>query len=128
MAVEIHRGRSGDTIHMIVSDKLTKDDYARIIPDIESMIAEHGRIRVLFDMRDFHGWSAGALWEDMKFDVRHFRDIELLAVVGEKRWQRSMATFCKPFTAAAVRYFDREHLDQAAAWLENTRRPVHARR
>ena len=127
MAVEIHKGRSADTIHVIVSDKLTREDYARFVPEIESMISEHGRIRILFDMRDFHGWSAGALWEDAKFDLKHFRDIELLAIVGEKRWQKGMATFCKPFTTAAIRYFDREHLDQAEAWLESTNRPAHAK-
>jgi hypothetical protein len=32
-------------------------------------------------------------------------------------WQQGMATFCKPFTKATVRYFD--HADGAAArkWL-----------
>ena len=31
---------------------------------------------MLFDMTGFHGWEAGALWEDTKFAIKHFGDIE----------------------------------------------------
>jgi len=34
-------------------------------------------------MEDFQGWDAGALLEDVKFDVKHFSDIEWLAFVGD---------------------------------------------
>jgi hypothetical protein len=68
-------------------------------------------------MHDFHGWTAGALWEDIKFDARHFKDIERVALVGETKWQQGMAVFCKPFTAARIRYFDHAAIDQARAWL-----------
>ena len=79
--------------------------------------APNGKLRLLFDMTGFHGWDAAAAWEDTKFGIRHFADIERLAMVGEKQWQHGMATFCKPFTKATVRYFD--HADAAAArkWL-----------
>ena len=48
---------------------------------------------MLFDMTDFHGWDAGAAWEDIKFDIKHFADIERLAMVGIRSgsmaWRRS---------------------------------------
>ena len=66
---------------------------------------------------DFHGWAPGALWQDIKFDVKHFADIECLAFVGETKWQHGMAVFCKPFTSAKVRYFDRPAIDLAREWL-----------
>jgi len=68
-------------------------------------------------MVDFHGWHAGALWEDMKFDLRHFADIERLALVGETRWQKAMGIFCKPFTKAEIKYFDLNDIDEAYAWI-----------
>ena len=69
-------------------------------------------------MTDFHGWQVGALWEDIKFDAKHFRDIERLALVGDRQWEKGMAVFCKPFTTAKVRYFPSEKLDEAANWLQ----------
>ena len=75
------------------------------------------QLRVLFDMTGFHGWEAGALWEDIKFDVNHFGDIERLAMVGETKWEHGMATFCKPFTKATIRYFDHADAAEARTWL-----------
>jgi len=79
------------------------------------IIPRYGKIRVLMVMRDFHGWDTGALWEDIKWDAKHFNDVERVAIVGEKKWQQWLVAFCKPFTRATVRYFDQEKLDEARA-------------
>jgi hypothetical protein len=68
-------------------------------------------------MENFHGWTAGALWEGLKFDIKHFKDIERIAMVGEKAWEKGMATFCKPFITAKSRYFDRAERAAAKDWI-----------
>jgi len=60
------------------------------------------------------------VWEDTKFAVHHFRDIERLAVVGETKWQEGMTVFCKPFTTATIRYFDHSKASEASDWLATT--------
>lgn len=100
-----------------VSGRLSKEDYERFVPEVERRIQEHGKVRILFDMQDFHGWDVAALWEDTKFAYRHYGDIERLAVIGEKAWQKGMTTFCKPFTQAEIRYFERGEADQAREWI-----------
>ena len=55
--------------------------------------------------------------DDIKFDAKHFKDIDRLAMVGDKTWERGMSMFCRPFTTATVRYFDREAGADARAWL-----------
>jgi hypothetical protein len=69
-------------------------------------------------MHEFHGWTAGALWEDIKFDFKHWKDIEKLAIVGESKWEAGMAIFCKPFTRAKVQYFDQSQMKDAVTWIE----------
>ncbi|MBN2473425.1 MAG: STAS/SEC14 domain-containing protein [Pirellulales bacterium] len=108
----------GKVLEVSVTGKLTKEFYTSFVPTVDQQIAEHGKIRVLFVMHDFHGWTAGALWEDSKFDFRHWRDIQRLAIVGETQWQHGMAVFCKPFTMAKIRYFDHTQIDDARTWLE----------
>jgi hypothetical protein len=85
---------------------------------VERLVKEHGKIRMLVNMLDFHGWTAGALWEDIKFDAKHFNDIERIAIVGETQWEHGMAIFCKPFTIAKIRYFDSAAGSEALVWLE----------
>lgn len=75
------------------------------------------KIRLLVELHDFEGWTAGAMWEDTKFAARHFNDIERLAIMGEARWERGLATFIKPFTMAAVKYSDMQDADQARQWI-----------
>lgn len=112
------REEAGGHILMVgVSGKLTTSDYHAFVPDVERIIQQHGQVRVLCQLHDFHGWTAGALWEDVKFDYKHFGNIERLALVGESRWHAGMAAFCKPFTKAEVRYFDCSEFEQAHDWI-----------
>lgn len=87
---------------------------------VESVVNAHGRIRILVIMHDFHGWETIALWEDIKFDARHFSDIERLAMVGETAWQEWMAKFCRPFTTAKIKYFDVSEVEEARVWIAKT--------
>jgi hypothetical protein len=115
--IELVEQDNGKILQLSVTGKLIKEDYEVFVPVVERLIARLGKIRILLEMHDFHGWSAAALWEDVKFDVKHFRDIDRLALIGEKAWQKGMATFCKPFTTAQVRFFPREQTEEALAWL-----------
>jgi hypothetical protein len=120
MPIEVNEENGGKMLTLEVSGKLEKADYEHFVPEFERLIQQHGKIRILFDMNDFHGWKAAALWEDTKFAMKHFSDIDRLAVVGEKRWQQGMATFCKPFTKAIVRYFEHSDVAEARKWLSET--------
>jgi hypothetical protein len=117
MAIRFNEENSGKVLVVLVSGKLVKEDYEQFVPAFERLVREHGKLRLLFDMTDFHGWEASAAWEDFKFGIEHFADIERLAMVGEKQWQHGMATFCKPFTKATVRYFDHADAAEAREWL-----------
>jgi hypothetical protein len=117
MTIQLSEKTATKVLEVRVTGKLAKEDYERFIPEFEKLVREHGKIRVLFEMVDFHGWKAGALWQDIKFDAKHFSDIERLAMVGEKKWEKGMSVFCKPFTSAKVRYFDRSLIEDARAWL-----------
>lgn len=117
MSENINVAASGKMLEVNLTGKLTKEDYEVLVPAVDEQIKQHGKLRMLVTMHDFHGWTAGALWEDTKFDLKHWRDIERLALVGEKKWEEGMAIFCKPFTTAKIKYFDHTKLDEAKQWL-----------
>ncbi len=79
---------AGKQLHLKATGKLTTEMYQTFVPLFEQLISSHGKIRVLFEMHDFHGWTTGALWEDLKFDFQHWKDIERLALVGESKWEQ----------------------------------------
>ena len=117
MATRLVEKNGGKLLEVAVNERLTHGDYERFIPEFERLVKQHGKIRVLFEMTDFHGWEGAALWDDFKFDIKHFSDIERLALVGDERWEKGMGVFCRPFTTATIRYFDHSAIEQARNWL-----------
>jgi nucleotide-binding universal stress UspA family protein len=100
-----------------MSGKLHDEDYQKFVPVIEAAVAAHGNIRLLAQFENFHGWDLPALWDDIKFSTKHCTDIERIALVGEKTWEKWMAAVCKPFTMAKIQYFDSAKLAAAWTWL-----------
>ncbi len=123
MAVEIQETDEAKVLVVKATGKLTKEDYEALVPKVEQLIQRFGKVRILFEMEDFHGWNAGALWQDIKFDIKHFKDIERLAMVGDRKWEKGMSIFCKPFTTAKVKYFDVNKADKAQDWIREGIQP-----
>jgi ubiquinone/menaquinone biosynthesis C-methylase UbiE len=117
MAIRLTQKKGGKILEACISGKLTHGDYQRFVPEFGRLVNKYGKIRVLFEMVGFRGWKAAALWDDIKFDLKHFAGIERLAIVGEKKWQKGMSKFCRPFTTARIRYFDRSAVSEARTWL-----------
>ncbi len=118
MAIELNEKNGGKLLEVPVSGKLVHEDYLHFVPEFDRLAEQHGKIRILFDMVDFHGWEAAAFWDDVKVGMKHHSDIEKMAMVGDKKWEKWMAVFCRPFTSAQIRYFDRDAIDEARTWLE----------
>jgi hypothetical protein len=119
MAMQLDQKNGGPVLEVRVTGKLTRPDYARFVPEFTRVVREQGAIRVLFNMVDFHGWDIAALWDDGKLALEHSSNIERLAMVGDKTWEREMSVLCRIFTSAQVRYFDHAAIEEARAWLES---------
>ena len=100
-----------------MSGKLHDEDYKTFVPLVDAEIAQGGKVNVLAQFHDFHGWDAHALWDDVKFSTTHCTKIGRIALVGDKAWEKWMAAVCKPFTMAKIKYFDVSEKDAAMAWV-----------
>jgi hypothetical protein len=100
-----------------LSGKLHDADYQAFAPLVDAAIARDGKVRLLTQFDDFHGWDARALWDDIKFSTTHCTKIERVALVGDKAWEKWMAKVCKPFTTAKIQYFDASDMAAARAWV-----------
>ena len=118
MPISLVNKRGTDLLEIVVSGKLTHEDYVQFAPSVERYVQAHGTIRVLLDMIDFHGWEPSALWDDTVFGFKHYSDITRIAMIGDHTWEKVMSTVCVPFTRAEIRYFDWKSLNEARAWLD----------
>ena len=109
---------SAKVIGFKLSGKLHDADYKTFVPAIDAVLAKEGKVRLLAQFHDFHGWDAKALWDDVKFSTTHCNKIDRIALVGDKKWEEWMAKVCKPFTMAKIQYFDVAKIDDAWKWLK----------
>ena len=116
MTIEFNGIPGKHLLEVKASGKLSAQDYHHFEPAVAGLIAT-GKIKILFEMHDFHGWEMGAMWEDIKFAAKHCHDVEKIAMVGEKKWEKWMATICRPFTMSKVKYFDAGQQEEARQWL-----------
>ena len=103
-----------------MSGRLHDQDYVEFVPVVDAAVAQYGKVRLLAQFHDFHGWDPKALWDDIKFSSRHCLEVERIALVGDTAWEHWMSCVCKPFTMAKIRYFDVHDEEQAWTWLEET--------
>ncbi len=108
----------GRLLHGVITGKLEAEDYDLLVPEAERLINEHGKIRILAELVDFEGWSVGAMWEECKLAYHHLKDIERMAVVGDKAWEKGLTLFTKPFVGAKLKYFDVSDRQAAIDWVQ----------
>lgn len=113
---EILPETKGAFVAVRVTDRIDAEDFKIITSALESAIQNHGKARLYWEMRDFHGWTASGLWADTKFDLRHANDFTRIAMVGEAKWQEWMTKLMKPFTSAEVKYFTLDQNRDALLW------------
>ncbi|HYT92283.1 MAG TPA: STAS/SEC14 domain-containing protein [Gemmataceae bacterium] len=107
---------AGNVLGVKATGKLTHADHQQLVPKLEELIREYGKVRMLFDLEDCEGWNLRAVWDDLKFALRHGGEVERCAVVGEKRWQEIGTQMAKPFFQK-IRYFDKSQSEEAWQWV-----------
>ena len=117
--IDILPSPAGNLIKLRVSGQLTKQDYERIIPMLETHINLHGKLKLYCEVENMEMPTLPAIWEDLKFDFKHYNDFTHIAMVGEPEWMAALTKLVAPVIPAEVRVFTREEKDAALLWLNS---------
>jgi hypothetical protein len=99
-----------------VAGKIEAEDYRDVVlPAIEGA-AQAGEVRFVIVIPEFHGMSPGALWQDLKVGVEHFRAWKRIALVTDIQWMHQMTTIFGWMTPGEVKTFAAADRDKAIAW------------
>jgi len=124
MMITFNQQESSSVLELAVTGKLTHEVYEVFRPKVEEMVRKHGKIRLLFDIAEIHGWEIPTLWEQTKCAAGSFADISRIAIVGNRAWEKAMSPFCRPFTRAEIRHFNKFENLQARSWLEQPKKEM----
>jgi hypothetical protein len=116
--IEQLAGLADNILRVRVSAKLGDEDFTKLSSLVDAAVAGQGKIRLLIEFHDFHGWDVHGLRDDLKFHTTQSTGIERIAYVGDRAWEKWMVSVAKAFPGPIVRYFDASEIDVARAWLE----------
>lgn len=107
-----------DILQIQLLGKLDAAAYARAEENLDAYVRDHGRFKLLLDLREFDGWQGlAALGDHLKL-VRDHRHIPTkVAVLGDEGWQKLAQKLLGHFVDAETRYFDEADADAAHNWL-----------
>ncbi len=117
--INIGLERVDDHIYMQlkVSGKLTHEDYELITPMLDEAVngLDQPHINAFIDITELEGWELRAAWDDLKLGIKHGREFDRIAVVGNKPWEKYATKVANWFTGGEIEYF--EHATEALQWL-----------
>lgn len=112
---------SDNALKVVMPSKLTADDVGQVGQRLDGLIAERGRIRVLFDLTSFGGWenmeALGAHMDQFKFVHNRIAHIDRLAVVVGYPWQHQLFSWMGSVLHTQFNVFEKGQEAAAAAWL-----------
>ena len=99
------------------SDRLTREDYDRLLPELEELLEKNDPVRFYIKLEDISGFEMGALVEDLKFDFKHKNQYGKTAIVGDKKWEEWGTKISKMFFDSEMKFFYEDQRDDAWNWV-----------
>ena len=109
----------GASVLKITAPEILKgSDFLALTPEVETLIKEQGKIRLLIDASNLTGWAnPEAVEQHMRFVKNHQAKVERIAVIIRHDWQHWLVSAVRIFLHPEVKAFDRAHEADAMRWI-----------
>jgi hypothetical protein len=113
--------RVGAADERIIGFRLSGEVTAEDVQEMERIVQEacekFGKIRMLVELAELEVDDPTAYWDTFKIAREHGEDVERVAIVGDKAWEKSWIGIGGMWVESDVRYFDHGQLEDAWDWI-----------
>ena len=110
-----------NALKIVMPAKLGADDVEQLASRLDALIAERGRIRLMFDLRNFGGWAnleaLGAHLDQLKFVQERAKHIDRIAVIVGYPWEQQFLQMMRNVLPTEVQTFQASEETAAVQWL-----------
>jgi len=114
--IEELSGVPAGVIGFEASGRIRAEDYRDVVLPALEHAAATGEVRFVIVMRDFEGMSGGAVWQDLKVGIEHFRAWKRIALITDIAWMRDLTSLFGWMTPGEVKTFPLARRDEAIQW------------
>jgi hypothetical protein len=100
-----------------VTGTIDGEDYRDLVIPALEQAARSGEVRFVIVMPEFHGMSAGAVWQDLKVGVEHLRAWKRIAVITDVDWIHQLTSLFGWMTPGETKSFTLRQREEAVAWV-----------
>ena len=108
---------NAQAVEIVLKGRVSTVQFDAVASKLEAFIARHGHVRVLEIIKDFEGMDAHAFWHDIKFSLRHLKDLSRVAIVTKPDTHHLWSSLVAPFMSCEVEHFAPGEEDAARDWL-----------
>lgn len=102
-----------------ISEQLTRNEFLQVKPEIEKIISQYGKFRLLIEASDLKLPEFSFFMEDFKFIIHNHKNAERVALIGNKTWEKVWLEFVKLITSVDVLFFDVSERERAWEWIKS---------
>ena len=111
---------SGKAIGFKFSGEITDNEYKGFVAEVENSVSVEGKIQLLMVVDYPQDFDLKAAWDDLVFWIKHINNIERLAIVGQREWEKWLELLEKPFIHTEVKYYKTSNIENAWNWIKSS--------
>jgi len=115
--------QDGNKIEILVSGKLTGDEFKEVIHQLESLCAAHPKINVLIDTAGLESYDFKVVREDYDFFKKYKDHLKRVALVSDNKFHSFISGIFNEFTDAEIKTFSEDDIEPARKWIFPSRLP-----
>lgn len=125
MPIDLRHDHSSGVTSVTLSGTLTRLDYRRVMPYLESIVVDCGKLNILLIFQNFEGWMPVELQGEAMSRLGELDDVHALAICAEEQWQVGLSSLLNCVSPSLGQMFPIEARSEASDWLVNAVRGSH---
>lgn len=110
-------GGTGNVLGYEVKERVTEKEFENLAGEFKTVVAEHGKVRLLLHMNEVPNMALSTMAEDLKL-APYATDIERYAIVGDSTVVEWAENLGGSFIAGEVKHFEDSQYEEAWRWVQ----------
>lgn len=121
MPIHFQYDKSESITIVTLRGTLTRLDYRRVMPYLESLVVDCGKLSILLIFDAFEGWMPPELQGEALKRLGEMNDVEAVAICANPQWRAPLSQLCANTTNDHHATFPLSEVGSARRWLVQQR-------
>ncbi len=109
---------TGNVLGYEVKERITEKEFDNLAEEFKTVVAEHGKVRLLLRMNEVPNITLSTMAEDLKL-APYANDIERYAIVGDSTTVEWVEKLGGSLIAGEVKHFEDSRYQEAWRWVQS---------